>query len=93
MPLQSVKPVVLRSSFQEDKRARDGLALTRRVDDRLREASAALRGAKLVFVDAAEFPGGVQATGRYTQKGDKVTVNVTLLDGDKEVAAFTIEEP
>ena len=91
VPLQAVKPVVFRSSFQEEKRARDGLGLTRRVDERLREASSVPRGAQLVFVDTAEFPGALQAAGRYKQDGDKVTVSVTLYEGEKERAAFTVD--
>ena len=80
----------------------------RRVDERLREAPAAPRGAKLVFVDAAEFPGALQTAGRYHQDGDKashwrvasgrykivgdkVTVSVSLFEGDKETAAFIVE--
>ena len=91
VPWASVEPVVLRSSLQEELRTGDRLALTRRVDERLREASSAPRGAKLVFVDAAEFPGALLAAGRYKQDGDKVTVSVTLFEGEKEIALFTVE--
>ena len=91
VPLQTIKPVVLRCSFQEEKRVRDGLGLTKRVNERLREASAVARGAQLVFVDAEDFPGAVQAAGRYKVDGGKVTVSVTLFEGDKEIAAFTTE--
>ena len=91
VPLQAVKPIVLRASFQDEKRVRDVLGLSKLVDDRLREASSAPRGAKLVFVDAAEFPGALLAAGRYKQDGDKVTVSVTLFEGEKEVALFTVE--
>ena len=90
VPLQPVRPVVLRSSFQEEKRVRDSLGLTKRVDDRLREASAAPRGAKLVFFDAMDFPGAMQAAGRYKIEGDNVTVAVTLFQGEKEAAEFTV---
>ena len=89
-PLQVVKPVLIRSVFQLDKPARDSLGLTKLIDTRLR-ATAGERGAKLVFVDAAEFPGGVQASGRYKIDSDQVTVIVTLYEGEKELAAFTVE--
>src|SRR5207237_680659 len=91
VPLQTVKPVVLRSSFQEDVRARDGLNLTQRVDEQLRQASAQARGARLVFLDAADFPGALQVAGRYKRQGDKVSVSASLYPGDKDVAAFTVE--
>jgi WD40 repeat protein len=89
VPLQSARPVVLRSSFQLEEPARDSLGLSRKVNDRLNEASAA-RGAKLVFVDADECPGGVQPSGRYEVDGDKVTVRVSLFQGDKKLAAFSV---
>ena len=44
-----------------------------------------------MFVDADDFPAAVQACGRYKVDGDKVTVSVTLFEGDKEIAAFTTE--
>ena len=91
VPLQSIKPVLLRSVFQLEKPARDSLGLSKRINDRLREASMAPRGAQLVIVDADEFPGGVQASGRYKIDGDQVTVSVTLFEGEKETAAFTVE--
>jgi WD40 repeat protein len=90
LPLQQVKPVVLRSNFQDEEQLRDGLNLARRVDARLRDASASARGGRLVFVDADEFPGGVQAAGRYTINGDKVTVSVTLFEGEKKGKPFTV---
>jgi hypothetical protein len=90
VPLEQVKPVVVRANFQEEKRARDGLSLSAKVDERLREAAAA-RGARLVFVEAADCPGGVQPAGRYTVDGNKVSAGVTLYEGDKELATFRVE--
>ena len=49
------------------------------------------RGAKLIFVDANEFPDGVLASGRYKIDGDKVSVSVALFEGEKEIATFTFE--
>ena len=90
VPLQSVKPVVLRASFQSDKQARDSLGLSKLVNANLQTASSAC-GAKLVFVDAEEFPGAVLVGGRYKIDGDKATVSVSLFAGEKERAAFVIE--
>lgn len=91
VPLQTVKPVVIRCSFQEEKRVRDTLNLAKRVNDRLRDSSSTPRGAKLVFVDAEEFPGGIQAAGRYKIADGRVKVSVTLFDGEKEISQFTLE--
>jgi len=91
VPLQSVKPVLLRAVFQLEKPARDSLGLSRGVNDRLRQASSAARGARLVFVDADEFPGGVEVSGRYKIDGDKVTVSVSLFQGGRELPPFSVE--
>ena len=91
VPLQTVKPVLLKASFQDDARVKDVLGLSKRVNDRFREASAAARGATLVFVDADDFPGAVQVIGRYKVSGDRVTVTFSLFEGDKNSAGFTEE--
>ncbi len=91
VPLQTVKPMVIRSSFQLERPARDSLGLSKRIDERLTAASAVTRGAKLVFVDTSDFPGGVQPSGRYKIDGDKVTVSGNLFDGDKDLGSFTAE--
>ncbi len=90
VPLQQVKPVVLPSVFQLEKPARDSLGLTKLVNARLREASATPRGARMVYVDADDFPGGVQPSGRYKVEAGQVTVSVSLFEGDKELAAFSV---
>ena len=41
IPLQAVRPLVLRSNFQDDKRLRDHLELGRRVNEQLRASSCA----------------------------------------------------
>lgn len=90
VPLQTVKPVLLRSIFQLEKPARDTLGLSKLVNERLRASSVTPHGAKLVFVDAEDFPGGVQPSGRYKIDGDKVAVSISLFVADKELAAFAI---
>ena len=83
--------MVLRSIFQDEKRKRDSLGLMKREDKRLLESLAVPRGAKLVFVDATEFPGTVQASGSYNIDGDKAPVSIALSGGEKESAGFTVE--
>jgi len=91
-PLQTVKPVVLRSVFQLEKPAVDSLKLSKLINDRLREASSAPRGAKLVYVDAEDFPGALLVTGRYKVEDGKVTVTITLFTGVKAAGEpFTVE--
>ncbi len=92
VPLQAtVKPLVLRSSFQDDASVIDVLDLSEKVNQRLRDASAPARGGGLVFVDAGACAGGVIVAGRYTVKDDAVTVNVTLYDGKTKVGPFSVK--
>jgi hypothetical protein len=90
VPLQLERPLLLRCNLQDEKRVRDHLGLGPKVDERLRSATAG-RGAKLVFVDAGEFPGAHELAGRYQVKGNKVVVRLTLFKGEDEVARFTAE--
>jgi WD40 repeat protein len=90
VPLQQVKPVLLRASFQDEKSVVDSLKLTRRVNDRLRERSAA-SGAKAVLVEGEGYPGAIQPVGKYLVAGEMVTVTVVLIAGEKEVAKLAIE--
>jgi WD40 repeat protein len=91
IPLQKVRPLVVQASFQEEARVRDNLGLGKRVNDRLRAASSSGRGAALVYVEAAEFPGAVEVRGRYKLAENKVTMSVTLFLGEKDLAAFQVE--
>jgi WD40 repeat protein/uncharacterized caspase-like protein len=90
IPLQAVRPLFQRSSFQAEKPPRDVLGLGRRVDDLLRETSARGRDIPLVFVDVVELPESYQLTGRYRLDGERVTATVNLYHGDKEVTELTV---
>ena len=82
---------MLRCNLQDEHKPRDLLGLGRRVDERLRTVSGLRRGAKLVFVDVAEFSGACELGGRYTVKDGKVRVSLTLFHGEKELGRFTVE--
>lgn len=88
IPLQTVLPLVLRASFQDEDRLRDHLNLSKQVNERLREVSARGREAPLVFVDAEEFPGACELVGRYRVRGDTVTVTVLVSQGSRKPARF-----
>jgi len=91
VPLQPVLPLVLRATFQDERRFRDQLDLGRSVNDQLRAASMRGTPAALVFVDADDFPGACELVGRYSIIGEEVAVNVLLALGNKDVARFTLE--
>jgi len=76
IPLAQKKPVFLRTSFELVDRPRDPLDLTRRMDDRLRDASTRGLDSSLVFWDVTEHPGAYRITGRYRIDGTRVTMKV-----------------
>ena len=90
VPLRAVRPLFLRSSFQDDKRFRDDLAVTKEVDAALRDVETRGFDAPLVFVDAIECPDAYQMSGRYHREAGKVTVEVRLFKGEAELPAFTV---
>ena len=90
IPLQVTRPLILRSSLQEEEEYRDVLTLARRVDQELRDVSARGSQATLVFVDTSEFPDAYQLVGRYRVKGEKVVVYVNLFKAGTKLAKFTV---
>jgi WD40 repeat protein/uncharacterized caspase-like protein len=92
VPLQQVKPLVVRSNFQQERPPDDTLDLSDKIDKRLREISAAARGTPLVFVDARKCSGGVRVSGRYriNDNNGKINVTVRLSRGENELLSFTV---
>jgi uncharacterized caspase-like protein len=90
VPMQTVRPVLLRANFQDDARLRDHLHFTRYVNDCLREVSARGRDAPIVFVDAQEFPDACELVGRYRLANGRLQVNVVITRGVDEIK-FAIE--
>lgn len=87
IPLRVPKPVLLRSSFQDENKRRDALGLATRVNGALRDLAATGRDAPLVYVDADEMPDSHQVVGRYTVDGSRVRVSLSVFHGDEELRA------
>ncbi len=91
IPLQAERPLVLRCSLQDEVKVRDHLGLSKRVNERLRQASTAGRSAKLVFIEAEDFPDAYELAGRYRVSGDAVTVTLSLFRGEAEIARINVD--
>ena len=91
IPLQTVRPLFVRSNFQEEDEFADVLDLGKSVDRALNEVASRGRDAALVFVEARGFPAAYRIVGRYRVDGEKVTVSIRLLKGKKKVASFSVE--
>jgi hypothetical protein len=90
VPLRAVRPLVLRSNFQDEAAFEDVLKLGRQVDGALVRASDS-DDAPLVFVDVREFPGAYRLAGRYQREKGRTRVWVRLSRKDSELARFTVE--
>jgi WD40 repeat protein len=90
IPIVAVRPIVLRTSFQDEDRVRDHLDLAAQVNEHLREAATRSGQSGLVFVDADEFPGAWELRGRYRVRNGRVTVTVLVFQGNVELARFDV---
>jgi hypothetical protein len=82
---------VRRCNFQDDERVSDHLGLSQRLNQELRTASSAARGAKLVYLDVEDFPDAIELAGRYRVDGKTVKATVTLFRGDHEIGRFVAD--
>ncbi len=89
IPLAAERPVVIRTNFQHQRRFRDQLGLTARVDQALKLGSD--QGAAFVFVDAAEFAGAYLLVGRYLDSAGRLRVALRLFRDDRDAGSFDVE--
>jgi hypothetical protein len=87
----AIRPLFLRSNFQDDARPIDHLKLAARVNELLRSVAGRGQDADLSFIDASDFPDAYVLAGRYRLGGTAITVKVTLFRGDTEAGQFTVE--
>jgi hypothetical protein len=90
IPLQPVRPVLIRSNFQDELRFRDSLGLSKAVNALLREESARGGDAVVLYVESDEFPGAYELVGRYRTTGSQASVFALLLQGERDVARIEI---
>jgi hypothetical protein len=90
IPLQPVRPLVLRTVFH-DADELDPLGLSEQLDDALRDVAARGQHAPLVFVDARRLPGAYRVAGHYQVEAERVSVTVRLAPADGKGVTFSVE--
>ena len=90
IPVAIVRPVFLRSSFQDERQLRDGLKFSAIVNEELREAASRKQEAALVFLDTSDFPEAYSLSGLYRLEEDKVVVRVVLFKNEKQIGNFIL---
>ncbi len=87
-----VKPVFIRNNFQPDdpNEFDDALGLTAALADYLRGVTAKGAQAQIIYVDVAEYEGAWSMKGRYTIKGEEVTVRGKLYKDKQPKGDFQV---
>jgi hypothetical protein len=89
IPLQAVRPLVVRTSFHDKDAVIDVLDLGPQVDDVLRNISYQ-ENAPLMWVER-KTPGAYQVAGQYSVAGERVSVDVHLVSADGKGVTFPVE--
>jgi WD40 repeat protein len=90
VPIAKIRPVYIRSNFQDENELEDVQGLGKKVDDLLNEASAKGAEAPLIFVDVREYPEGCKLNGLYKKENGKITLKLKKrCEGKEETFTLT----
>lgn len=90
IPMTEVKPLFVRSNFQEEVSFDDKLELAETLDNRLMDISAQGKSASILFVNVQKYPNAYAVKGRYTIKNEKITLNIHLFKGEELVKKIKV---
>jgi WD40 repeat protein len=90
IPMMEVKPLFVRSNFQEETNFDDYLELGDALDNRLTDISSEGKTASILFVNVKKYPNGYSIKGRYIVEGEDITVKVNLFKGETAIKNFTV---
>lgn len=90
IPLSNAKPLILQSRFQDANRFIDHLGIEKKVNELLIQLSYGNRDAKMVFVDASEFPDAYSIVGQYSINNNSINLNVKIFKGQEEKKGFNM---
>jgi WD40 repeat protein len=90
IPYRQTRPVILRTSLQDEERFSDWMGLGRQLDDALRDVSARGADATVMFWDATDGPAAYALAGRYKVEGPTATLRAKLFLEGKPAGEFTV---
>jgi len=88
IPLAQIKPVFIRSSFQDEDEFDDVLKLSSIIDEQLNNIS--LEKNTFIYIDTREFPESYKLTGRYKQENGSIILQLRIRSKDSS-EQFTIQ--
>jgi hypothetical protein len=78
IPLASIKPVFVRSNFQDELEFEDVLELSKTVDQALNDFSSKGSDPALIFVNSRDFPDACRLAGRYRQEKNGIGLSFRI---------------
>jgi len=89
--LATIKPVFIRSNFQDELEFADVLGLSDKIDELFRTTSSRAKSNGILFVDVNKYPDAYSIKGRYTQDGEMVKVSGRVFKSKELVGLFEVE--
>jgi WD40 repeat protein len=83
IPLSTIKPVFVRTTFVDAEDFTDVLSLSKSIDDQLNEIAIRGKESQIVFLDTREFPDAYRLSGGYNQSNGTITLKLKI-KGPKE---------
>ena len=91
--LAAVKPVYIRSNFQDELEFADVIGLSVKIDQNLRNIGTKGKNSNLVFVDVSNYPDAYSIKGRYSQTETGIEIVAKVFQGKTVVGGFTLVQP
>lgn len=89
--LAAIKPVFIRSNFQDEFEYADVLALSEQIDARFRHISARSKSTDFIFVDVNRYPDAYSIKGRYQSEGELIDLSARVFKGKEMVGEFDLQ--
>jgi hypothetical protein len=88
IPIKQVKPLFVKSNFQDEERFKDVLRLSSAVDQHLINATSGPNSKGIVFINADQFKNAYSINGRYKVVENQITADVNIYKGDDKIGEF-----
>ncbi|MEQ1585792.1 MAG: caspase family protein [Cyclobacteriaceae bacterium] len=84
IPIAKIRPVYVRSNFQDENELEDVLGLGKMINESLNEISSKGVDSKIIFVDVADYPEGCKLIGRYRKENGKIILKLRRKCGKED---------
>jgi WD40 repeat protein len=84
IPIAKIKPVYIRSNFQDENEMEDVLGIGKIVNESLNEVSSKGIESQIIFVDVADYPEGCKLIGRYKRENGEIILKLRRKCGGED---------